>query len=92
VLSFIRRGSNPETFFVVVCNFTPTVQNGYRVGVPQAGQYVERLNTDSVHYGGSNQGTPNGVATAEPKPWHSKPYSISLTLPPLATVMLEWTR
>ena len=92
VLSFIRRGSDPGTCMVVVCNFTPTVQNGYRIGVPHAGQYIERLNTDSAHYGGSNQGTPQSAATAEPKAWHAKPYSIALTLPPLATVMLEWTR
>ena len=92
VLIFIRHGKNPDTFMVVVCNFTPTVQQGYRVGVPQAGQYVERLNTDSLHYGGSNQGTPFGAATAEPKAFHGKTHSILLTLPPLATVILEWTR
>ena len=91
VLSFIRRGSDSHTCMVVICNFTPTVQHGYRVGVPQAGQYVERINTDSAHYGGSNQGTPLGAATAEPRAWHGKPYSIALTLPPLATVMIEWT-
>ena len=92
VLSFIRRGTDPGTCMVVVCNFTPTVQHGYRIGVPHAGQYIERLNTDSAHYGGSNQGTPQGAATAEPNAWHAKPYSIALTLPPLATVILEWTR
>jgi 1,4-alpha-glucan branching enzyme len=88
----MRHGADPDTFIVVVCNFTPTLHHGYRFGVPQAGHYVERLNTDSVHYGGSNQGTPHGAATAEPKAWHGKPFSIALTLPPLATVMLEWTR
>jgi 1,4-alpha-glucan branching enzyme len=92
VFSFIRRGTDAASFIVVVCNFTPTVQQGYRVGVPQGGQYRERLNTDSVHYGGSNQGTPQGTATAEPKAWHGKPYSMALTLPPLATVLLEWKR
>jgi 1,4-alpha-glucan branching enzyme len=92
VFSFIRRGTDAASFIVVVCNFTPTVQQGYRVGVPQGGQYRERLNTDSVRYGGSNQGTPQGTATAEPKAWHGKPYSMALTLPPLATVLLEWKR
>ena len=91
VLSFIRRGPDRNTCIVVVCNFTPTEQHGYRFGVPQAGQYVERLNTDSAHYGGSNQGTPLGAATAESLAWHGKSHSIALTLPPLATVMLEWT-
>ncbi len=90
VLAFIRRGVDPTTLIVVVCNFTPTVQLGYRVGVPQAGTYRERLNTDSAYYGGSNTGTPHGVAVAESLSWHGKPYAITLTLPPLATVMFEW--
>ena len=90
VFSFIRRSGDPQSFMVVVCNFTPTVQHGYRVGVPQSGQYRERLNSDSAHYGGSNQGTPLGAATAEPQPWNGKPWSIALTLPPLATVILQW--
>jgi 1,4-alpha-glucan branching enzyme len=91
VISFIRRGLDAKTFVVVICNFTPTVHHGYRLGVPQPGDYRERLNTDSVHYGGSNTGTPLGVATAEPKGWHRHSHSILLTLPPLATVMLQWT-
>jgi 1,4-alpha-glucan branching enzyme len=90
VLSFIRHGNTPNTFIVVVCNFTPTVQPGYRLGVPQSGVYRECLNTDSIHYGGSNVGCPVGAATAAPVGWHGKSHSILLTLPPLATVMLEW--
>lgn len=90
IFSFIRRGTDPRSFLVVVCNFTPTVQQGYRVGVPEYGQYRERLNTDSTYYAGTNKGTPHAAATAEPTPWHGKPYSITLTLAPLATVMLEW--
>ncbi len=92
ILSFIRRGTDPSTFVLVVSNFTPTIQQGYRLGVPELGQYRERLNSDSTHYGGSNTGTPNGAATAQAQPWHGKPYSIALTIPPLATVILEWTR
>jgi 1,4-alpha-glucan branching enzyme len=90
VVSFIRRGRDSNTLVVAVCNFTPNVWNGYRLGVPQAGNYVERLNTDSVHYGGSNVGTPLGIATADNTPHHGKPYSVLLNLPPLATVLLEW--
>jgi 1,4-alpha-glucan branching enzyme len=67
------------------------VHSAYRLGVPQPGEYRERLNTDSTHYGGSNTGTPLGVATAEPTHWHGQPHSIVLTLPPLATVLLQWT-
>ncbi len=90
VLSFIRRGVKDTSFIVVVCNFTPSVWNAYRLGVPQPGTYHERLNTDSAHYGGSNVGTALGAATADDTAWHGKPHSIVLTLPPLATVLLEW--
>jgi 1,4-alpha-glucan branching enzyme len=91
VLSFMRKGLSQDAFILVVCNFTPTVWQGYRLGVPQAGNYREVLNTDSSHYGGSNAGTPQGCAQATPTPWHGKDQSIVLTLPPLATVFFEWT-
>ena len=91
VLGFVRRGLDASRLVLVACNFTPAVQTGYRLGVPQPGEYRERLNTDSAHYGGSNTGTPLGAATAEPVPWHGQPYSVLLTLPPLATVFFEWT-
>ncbi|MDQ3058719.1 MAG: 1,4-alpha-glucan branching protein GlgB [Pseudomonadota bacterium] len=91
VLSFIRRGHDDGSLILVACNFTPTVHNAYRIGVPQPGAWRERLNTDSSHYGGSNAGTPLGVAIAEPVSWHGQPCSVLLTLPPLATVLLEWT-
>jgi 1,4-alpha-glucan branching enzyme len=90
VISFIRHGLDHKTYMVVVTNFTPVAQKGYRLGVPQSGSYRERLNTDSAYYGGSNVGTPLGIATAQPIAWHGKSHSVLLDLPPLATVMLEW--
>ena len=89
-LAFIRRGVDERSLVVVVCNFTPSPQGAYRLGVPFAGQYRECLNTDSQHYGGSNVGTPLGVASAQQFASHGRPWSIVLNLPPLATVMLEW--
>ena len=50
---------------VVVCNFTPVVRHGHRVGVPRPGRFRERLNTDSAHYGGGNVGTPLAMAVAQ---------------------------
>ncbi len=90
VLGFIRRGEDARSCIVVVCNFTPSPRTGYRLGVPHEGQYRECLNTDSHHYGGSNMGTPLGAAWAQHLPSHGKPWSVVLSLPPLATVMLEW--
>ena len=87
----MRRGHDAGSLMLVVCNFMPTMHNAYRIGVPQPGTYRERLNTDSAYYGGSNTGTPLGMASAEPISWHGQPHSVVLTLPPLATVLLEWT-
>ena len=90
VLAFLRRGHDARRIVIAVCNFTPTVHHGYRIGVPEPGLYRERVNTDSAHYGGSNVGAPYGEITAEPIAWHGRPHSIGMTLPPLATVLLEW--
>ncbi|HEX2621780.1 MAG TPA: 1,4-alpha-glucan branching protein GlgB, partial [Phototrophicaceae bacterium] len=56
IFSYIRFADNPADFLVVVCNFTPVPRQGYRVGVPSAGKYLEVLNSDSSHYGGGNIG------------------------------------
>ena len=90
VLSFLRKGRGGERM-LVVCNFAPTVHQGFRLGVPAAGQWRERLNTDSTHYGGSNVGTPFGAAHSQPVASHGRAQSIVLNLPPLASVFLEWT-
>jgi 1,4-alpha-glucan branching enzyme len=90
-LSFVRHGRDAQRSLVlIVCNFTPAVHRGWRVGVPQPGTYVERLNTDSQHYGGSNVGTPLGRATSMATAAHGRPQSIVIDLPPLATVIFEW--
>jgi len=90
VLSFLRRGKDRSKAILCVCNFTPVVRHNYRLGAPGPGTYHERLNTDSQYYGGSNVGNPFGVVTAEPLPSHGRQWSVSLSLPPLATVFLEW--
>jgi len=90
MLSFVRRGASDDALIAVVCNFTPTVHRGYRLGVPAAGLWRECLNTDSTHYGGSNVGTPLGVAESHAVASHGRAQSIVIDLPPLATVMFEW--
>ncbi|HWK45814.1 MAG TPA: 1,4-alpha-glucan branching protein GlgB [Stellaceae bacterium] len=87
VLSFLRRGTDAGDIAVIVSNFTPMVRHGYRIGVPQPGRYLERLNTDAAVYGGSNVGN-GGSIVAEPTPWHGQPCSLLVTLPPLATLIL----
>ena len=86
VVSWLRR-SRDGRHVVVVLNFTPVPRHDYRLGVPLNGDYLERLNTDSAHYGGSDVGN-TGRVRAEPKPWMGFPASLSLTLPPLAALVL----
>ncbi|MDH3526917.1 MAG: 1,4-alpha-glucan branching protein GlgB [Gammaproteobacteria bacterium] len=87
VLSFVRRSD--DRFVVVVVNLTPQPHHGYRIGVPEAGLYREIFNSDSEFYAGSNMGNAGGALVADELPWMNKPYSISLTLPPLAAVILQ---
>ena len=90
VLSFVRRGLDGRALMLVVCNFTPVVRHGWRVGVPRTGRWREVLNTDSAFYGGSNVGTPFGMADSQPVGHDGRGDSIVIELPPLATVMFEW--
>ena len=92
ILSFVRHGREGEAPVLVVSNFTPTVHHGLRLGVPRAGRWRECINTDSMHYGGSNVGTPIGEAASTEVPSHGRPQSIVINLPPLATVMLQWNQ
>ena len=71
VLSFLRRGTDPQDVIVAVCNFTPVMRRTI-VGVPRPGFYREILNTDSAYYGGSDVGNAGGVQ-AQPIPCNERP-------------------
>ena len=85
VISFIRKGKTTGDFIVTVCNFTPTVHSGYKIGVPRGGYWKEVLNSDATEYGGSGKGNPKSLRTMKATQ-HGRPYSIEITLPPLAIV------
>jgi 1,4-alpha-glucan branching enzyme len=86
VLSFLRRDG--EAFVVVAMNFTPVPRRDFRIGVPEPGRYHEVLNTDASIYGGSDMGNA-GTVVAGRTPWNSQPCSVTVTLPPLAAIVLE---
>jgi 1,4-alpha-glucan branching enzyme len=88
VIIWMRKSANGDSL-IFICNFTPVVRHNYRIGLPKRGIYTEVLNSDDIKYGGSN--VKNGEITTAPIPRHGRSDSASLTLPPLATLVLSWS-
>ena len=85
VLSYLR--CKGDELIVVALNFTPVPRTDYRIGVPRPGYYRVLLNSDSSYYDGSN--LPSEGALAEATPWMGRPYSLRITLPPLAGLVMK---
>jgi 1,4-alpha-glucan branching enzyme len=85
VVSFLRTARGRH----VLCayNFTPVPRERYRLGVPCGGRWTEALNGDAPVYGGGGWGNMGGVEAAD-EPWHGRPFSVTIALPPLAAVFL----
>jgi 1,4-alpha-glucan branching enzyme len=88
VVSMVRYARDRHDFVVMVFNFTPMPRNDYRIGVPEAGWYAERLNSDAELYGGGNLGNGGGAAT-EPIVAHGFDQSLRLIIPPLGCLLLK---
>ncbi|MCL4148419.1 UNVERIFIED_CONTAM: hypothetical protein GTU68_034305 [Idotea baltica] len=89
IVSFYRYASGSRRDkTIVVCNFTPIPRHDYRIGIDDAGEYVEVINTDAAFYGGTDLGN-LGRALSKPDPCHDRPHSLSLTLPPLSVIALR---
>jgi 1,4-alpha-glucan branching enzyme len=86
ILSWIRRDKSGG-YVICITNFTPVVRYDYRVGVPEQGRFAEIMNTDSEIYAGS--GIANDVLETRDEGAHGRPHSLQLTIPPLATVLLQ---
>jgi len=88
VISFLRKSADGKSKIAAVCNFTPQTLHGYNIGVPSQGLWRELLNSDAAVYGGSGQGNLGGIQ-AKAKPFHGRPFSISLTIPPLGILFFK---
>ena len=92
-LSFLRfaaaAGDDDTSSGVLACiaNFSAVPHLKYRMGLPRAGRWREVLNTDAIVYGGSGVGN-MGQIEAVPEPWHGKPASAVITVPPLGVLWL----
>ncbi len=88
VVSFIRKAEDSDDYLIAICNFTPNVREDYRIGVPDKGAYIEVFNSDAEEFGG-NGITNAGSLLTEEVPYHNRNHSITLTIPPLATIFLK---
>lgn len=88
VMSYLRKGNDPDDTILVVCNLTPVPRENYRIGVPKAGDWKEIFNSDDNRFGGSGIRNTNPIRT-EGTPTHNKENSVSLTLPPMGVIYLK---
>jgi 1,4-alpha-glucan branching enzyme len=88
VIVFMRKAPEAGETIIVLCNFTPAVRYDYRIGVPFPGKYCEIFNSDWERFGGSGQQNEKQIE-AEDKNWHNQAYSISVRIPPLATIYIK---
>ena len=85
-LSFIRKTTNKSQTILAAFNFTPVPRFNVKIGVPKNGFWKEIFNSDATEYGGSGIGNFGGVS-ASADGWHYRPFSVNITLPPLAAVL-----
>ena len=89
VFAFLRLADDDTPPVLAVSSFTPVSRQAYRIGVPRAGFWHEIVNTDAASYGGANIGNGGGAHTSD-VPSHGHAQSLSLILPPLATLYLRY--
>ncbi|UPZ14658.1 1,4-alpha-glucan branching protein GlgB [Flavobacterium humidisoli] len=86
ILSYIRKGNNPDENVIVVCNFTQVVRENYRIGIPKKGNLKEIFNTDAKIYGGSGIESPKPLKI-ESISYDGRDFSVELILPPLSVTV-----
>jgi len=84
VIAFLRYDRDRVPVLCVV-NFAGRPHEGFRLGLPSAGRWVEVLNSDALEFGGSGVGN-LGAVEAVDAPWAGRPASASVTLPPLGAL------
>ena len=88
VFAFLRKPRDGGAPMLIVSNMTPVPRSNYLIGVPSGGLWRERVNSDAREFGGSGWGNLGGMH-ARAVSAHGRPFSVSLSLPPLSTLMLE---
>lgn len=84
-----RKGNEPNKNLVVVCNFTPSVHENYKIGLPVNGKLVEIFNSDSKEFGGSGVSNKKEI-TIKKQPWNGKEYAAEILVAPLAVTVFQF--
>ena len=88
LISFIRKGDNPDDFILVICNFTKNEYINHSIGVPRMAEYMEVFNSDKDIFGGGNQTNPSIIKPIN-RELDEQPFSISINIAPLCTLFLK---
>ncbi|MGB1450962.1 MAG: alpha amylase C-terminal domain-containing protein, partial [Marinirhabdus sp.] len=91
IITYMRKGHGTKNDVVVVCNFTPTAQKNYRIGLPQSGKIKETFNSDAIEFGGSGVKNKKAVPITE-QCWNDRDFSAEITIPPLGTVVFQFEK
>lgn len=88
LLVYLRKSNQGKSAALIIANMTPSTYNHYTIGVPNAGCYIERLNTDNKLYGGSHV-INHHVIESQATQYNGREHQIQVSIPPLATVIFE---
>ena len=88
IISFIRRGKSENEILIVICNFTPSYYESFKIGVPFSGEYCEVFNSDREEYGGSGKVNPDTIKS-ENGFYHGQENYLDIKIPPLAITIFR---
>ena len=88
LLTYLRKGKKKDDLVLVACNFTPNPVENYKMGVPEAGKWREKHNSDNKKYGGTGDYMNGQLETVEGE-WNGRPQYLEFNLPPLSVVIIE---
>ena len=89
VVSFIRKSPYGRDNLLFICNFSEEEQEHYQIGVPKNSKYTLISNSDAVEFGGEGRGEHQEVKAVS-ECWDLRPYSIKISIPPLATLIFKF--
>ncbi len=89
IISFVRYAIDRDDHLVCVFNLTPQTFYNYTIGLPTPRVYEEVFCSDNQCFGGSNVCHETRQHTPIHKPYAQGDYHTSITIPPLAGVILK---